>query len=238
MQIHGINSSHNSDMHQVTKCIHNHAEAKKAGGAAMSAGNVQSQEIGKSTEEAKEFSLSAWLRETAVSARRLWGKIWGGSNVTENGQDAVEHLQDGTQIQASVTDSEKEALTTMQEQVMIDNAQLHGTHAVVASMAVTPGQTLNSNPYFTTVEDMEVKQQTLWQRVKVRFQNITGFLTRHFSFSNKNSFQPGKQQKDDLRRRSRYRKDDLEIDCVITDESYLMDSYNKQGEYSKLTTQK
>ena len=41
-----------------------------------------------------------------------------------------------------------------------------------------------------------------------------------------------------MRRRSKYRQDELEIDCVLTDESYLLDSYDRKGEYSQLTTSK
>ena len=31
---------------------------------------------------------------------------------------------------------------------------------------------------------------------------------------------------------------DQEIECILTDESYLTDSYNRKGEYSHLTTDK
>ena len=39
-----------------------------------------------------------------------------------------------------------------------------------------------------------------------------------------------------LRKRSQYKQDDQEIECILTDESYLTDSYNRKGEDSHLTT--
>lgn len=42
------------------------------------------------------------------------------------------------------------------------------------------------------------------------------------------------KQKEDKSRLSVYKKDELEIDCIITDDSYLLDSYNRKGDYSKL----
>ena len=46
------------------------------------------------------------------------------------------------------------------------------------------------------------------------------------------------QTKEDLRKRSKYKQDDQEIECILMDESYLTDSYNRKGEYSHLTTDK
>ena len=104
-----------------------------------------------------------------------------------------------------------------------------------AATAVPPPQTITHNPYFSALGDTGAQQQTLWQRLKVKFESITGYLTKHFSFSNPNNFQAKQEKpKEDLSKRSRYREDEMEIDCVLTDESYLMDSYNSKGEYSRL----
>ena len=58
--------------------------------------------------------------------------------------------------------------------------------------------------------------------------------------SHSGDFLQTKQQhtKEDLRKRSQYKEDDQEIECILTDESYLTDSYNRKGEYSHLTTDK
>lgn len=116
---------------------------------------------------------------------------------------------------------------------------LHSSQIEAASATVQPVQNYNNNPYFSAIEENAAPQQSIWQKIKVRFQNITGFLTKRFSFSNSSSFQTKQERpKEDLRRHSRYREDDLEIDCILTDDSYLMDSYNKKGEYSKLSADK
>ena len=61
-----------------------------------------------------------------------------------------------------------------------------------------------------------------------------------FLGSHSGDFLQTKQQhtKEDLRKRSQYKEDDQEIECILTDESYLTDSYNRKGEYSHLTTDK
>ncbi len=81
--------------------------------------------------------------------------------------------------------------------------------------------------------------------MKVRFKDITGQLAGHLpkKFSGflqtRNSFQARQQKpKQDLRKHSKYREDKVEIDCVLTDDSYLLDSYDRKGEYSKLSTKK
>ena len=83
------------------------------------------------------------------------------------------------------------------------------------------------------------------QRIRSRVKGVTGQLAgklpgRFFRFQAKNSFQARSEQKpeENLRKRSKYRKDELEIDCILTDESYLLDSYDRKGEYSQLTTKK
>ena len=65
---------------------------------------------------------------------------------------------------------------------------------------------------------------------------LSGRLPGRFAgFWAKETFQTKQEQpKEDLRKRSKYRQNELEIDCVLTDDSYLQDSYNSKGEYSKL----
>lgn len=69
--------------------------------------------------------------------------------------------------------------------------------------------------------------------------HLPGRFLARFGFQKKGSFQSGKESaKENLRRKSRYREDTLEIECVLTDESYLLDSYDRNGEYTQLTTRK
>ncbi|MGN0402421.1 MAG: hypothetical protein ACI4HQ_09210 [Acetatifactor sp.] len=102
------------------------------------------------------------------------------------------------------------------------------------------------NPYFLTLGDnSSASHMPLLQRTRTRVKGVVGrlaekFRGRSFQFQSKNSFRTKSEQKpgEDLRRRSKYKKDELEIDCILTDESYLLDSYDRKGEYSQLTTQK
>ena len=80
--------------------------------------------------------------------------------------------------------------------------------------------------------------------MRVKFKELTGHLAGHLpgNFSGtqtKGSFQAKQEHsKEDLRKHSKYRKDELEIDCILMDDSYLLDSYDRKGEYSKLSTKK
>ena len=110
---------------------------------------------------------------------------------------------------------------------------------------MAPPQGMQENPYFSAVENIGGRQETLWRKMKVRFKDITGQLAGHLpkKFSGflqtRNSFQARQQKpKQDLRKHSKYREDKVEIDCVLTDDSYLLDSYDRKGEYSKLSTKK
>ena len=212
MQTSGIGSSH-SDAHQVTTCIHNHKHQLEGEvqGAAPSASSTTQQVQSTSEQKGESFSLSSWLQNTLSGAKRLLGKIWG-----ESAESAQGEIAETTHTNT-----------------------LHSSQIEAASATVQPVQNYNNNPYFTAIEEYATSQQSIWQKIKVRFQNITGFLTKRFSFSNSSSFQTKQERpKEDLRRHSRYREDDLEIDCILTDDSYLMDSYNKKGEYSKLSADK
>ncbi|MBE5884249.1 MAG: hypothetical protein E7291_07520 [Lachnospiraceae bacterium] len=211
MQMNGIGSSH-SDMHQVTDCIQNHQHRmdSKIGMAASAAPAAEQQVNSVDSQTTNSFSLSAWLKNGFSDAKHWLGKIWGNNSSGSVGNEV--NVQSGT---------------------------LHTSQIATAASVVHPAQNVNNNPYFSTVTDNKTSQQNLWEKIKVRFQNITGFLTKRFSFAGSSAFQAKQEQhKEDLRRHSRYREDDLEMDCIITDDSYLMDSYNKKGEYSKLSADK
>ena len=221
MQINGIGSSH-SDMHHVTNCIHStqkHLDGKVGGASAGAANSNMTQTISVTSDQTGEsFSLSSWLQNALSGARRLFGRIWGSSSDTLTGETVANQNSAQTQNSAHT---------------------LHASQIEAASAVVQPSQNYNNNPYFTTVADTVPTKQNVWQKLKVQFHNITGFLTKRFSFGNSSSFHTGQERpKEDLRRHSRYREDDMEIDCVLTDDSYLMDSYNKKGEYSKLSGSK
>lgn len=103
-----------------------------------------------------------------------------------------------------------------------------------------------NSPYFAAVPSSQSQNAatSLVQKMKLKCSSITGQLAKHLpgkfsKFQKKGSFHARKDgTREDLRRRSKYREDKLEIDCVLTDESYLLDSYDRKGEYTQLTTTK
>lgn len=248
MQMNGIGSNH-SNMHHVTNCIHDHKHSLegKVGGAAANTSATSQQVTATSEQSGQAFSLSGWLQNTLSGARSLLGNIWGSKEDAVQGEVAV---QAGEETMADIAAQNVSAITTgsasiqsgLQQSLHREQAQtntLHASQIEAASATVQPAQNFNNNPYFAAIQEDAAPRQTMWQKLKVRFQNISGFLAKRFSFSNSSSFQTKQERpKEDLSRHSRYREDEVEIDCILTDDSYLMDSYNKKGEYSKLSTDK
>lgn len=221
MNLDGIGSSHNSDAHQVTGCMHDHTHDKKTGAAGVSAANIQTFQTRQQQQQA-EFSLTGWLQNILGSGKKLLRGIWGNN-----------------QTDISVSSGDKEG----REQLM---AQVGASTADDGRGNVAKNQALQINPYFQTLqENGAAAHMPPLQRLRLKVKGVAGQLAgklpgRFFRFQTRNSFQtkPEQKPKEDLRKRSKYRKDELEIDCILTDESYLMDSYDRKGEYSQLTTKK
>lgn len=211
MQIGGIGSEHNTHAHHVTSCIHESSEKQKPkGGMAMSRTAMQQTAQQALQDENSAFSLSDFFNRLSGGTKRLFGRIWGGSGEKDSG---------------TVTDE-------ADEQEMAE---------IAASLAPVNGQDgknrINNNPFFTPVVNNAGPSQNFVQKVKLKIRQTAGYLAKHFSFSGKNSFDTKQgENREDLRRKSRYRDDDMEIECTITDDSYLLDSYDRRGEYSRLST--
>lgn len=234
MQINGMGNSHNNSMHQVTECRHDHTVSKKEpGGAAASAhSTVQSEGTGYQ-QQAGRISLSSWLKNTLSDGKKMLLKIWGdsaeGAADVQNVGENVLLTEEQVMVQMD-TPKEGNAHTTQDFSTSYRSQELAATAAVRQPLQ-------ESNPYFSAIEDTGREKQSIWEKVKVKFHSIAGQLLGRFS--NKNSLHTKQQKsKEDLRKHSRYREDDVEIDCILTDDSYLMDSYDRKGEYSKLTTNK
>ena len=218
---------HDSDSHQVTRCIHEHTHYHRTGGStAASTANAQAAQFQMTEQQqAAQFSLSSWLQKTLGSGRKLWQGIWG-SNVTQNTGEA----------------GEKSGTPQMMAQLGADMGE-HTAGVQVSENRVVEKQ-IQVNPYFQPVEAKPALHVTPVQKLRTKVKAAAGQLTKHLpekfsGFQAKGSFHAKQQRsKEDLRRRSRYRKDELEIDCILTDESYLMDSYDRKGEYPQLTTKK
>lgn len=242
MQIGGL-GGHSSSDHHVTNCIHDHHELRDTpGGAAMKASAAAGASAAKaSVQMDSQLSLSAWVKNMLGNSRGFLLNFWeGGEAVSgEKGNQATEISASGSRAAVNGTQISQAASRS--------EGQMDAHAVAAASMAVQPPmrhQGIHNSHYFSAAEDVEHRKRTLWGKLRVRFHNVSGQLSgrlpkKFFSFQAKNSFQT-KQEKprEDLRRHSRYREDTVEIDCVLTDDSYLMDSYDRKGEYSTLTTKK
>ena len=206
---------HGSSSHQVTDCVHHHSEQKKeTGGMKMSASApVSVQNAVQETKESyAEWSPVDWLKSLLKRGRSLGLRLWGNDipGVTEGkGKQRAEGLE---------------------------AAQLSGDAALHRQKTEEHRtQAEQMPPYFIMPERKEPNQGMI-QKLMLKVHTVSGHLAKHLPFAHTGSFQAKQQNKEDLRRRSRYRKEDTEIDCILTDDSYLMDSYNGKGEYSKLST--
>ncbi len=248
MQLGGVGVEHSASMHQVTECMHNHAHGMKAGSGSVSTASGAAAQA-QQTEALQEmpFSLSAWLEKTLGRGKRVLGNIWGSNAVSASGEEGGK--SDTSQVMAqisggSIADGVGANVTGEESRRQDASLMMHTPQIAAAATAIKDPQTMRDNPYFTAVEDTAVVQETLWRKVKVKFKDIAGQLAGHlpgkfFNFQAKNSFQEKQEQpKEDLRKRSKYRRDEVEIDCVLTDDSYLLDSYDRKGAYSRLSAGK
>ena len=227
--------SHGS-AHRITHGFHNHHETGAKTGNMRSAAASASQTEQLMKNEAAGEGLGFW-RTLTTGANKLWGRIWGetgGANAVGSGEgEAVGEEQLMAQIGAA------------------DAAEGFGVDAhgptVAAAASVAQGSLAKENPYFTTIADEEEHKDSFMQRVKIRFRELTDQFKKRFSgkfggrmageYSGRGPLNSGERKpKEDLRKHSRYREEGLEVDCVLTDDSYLMDSYDRSGGYSKITT--
>lgn len=171
-----------------------------------------------------QLSLSDWLRKTLNSGKNILKGIWGTNEVNTSG----------------IAGDKAGSAQTMAQ--LEDSTSSGGRAAVSDRTAAEQNAAMQVNPYFSAMPEKHMTPfQKAREKVVAAAEKLAGRLTgKSFRFQAKNSFQAKSEQrpKEDLRKRSKYRKDELEIDCILTDESYLMDSYDRKGEYRQLTTKK
>ncbi|MCM1100988.1 MAG: hypothetical protein NC398_06345 [Acetatifactor muris] len=190
----------------------------------------------------QEMSLLDILRNALAGGRKLWGRIWG----VETGGDAAVGAQNSTA-------GDREGLAGTNPVVTLNEDALHDKdHAAKMAAGTAAVQThmtnVSENPYFTTSSDSGATKERMYDRMRVRFRDLTDRMSRRFGGRagartaerslGRNTSRFGRdRQREDLRKRSRYKGVDSEIDCILTDDSYLLDSYDRNGEYTQLTTQ-
>lgn len=246
MQLNGIGGGHGSDAHHVTKCMHDHSHYDKTGKMGASASmSAQALEAAGSRADAR-FSLSAWLEKTLSGGKKLWKGIWGSSDAGAAGQPGERSGAEQVLAQINVINVAENPGSHSEgaDSILPNNPQAVqsrlGSPQIAAAATSLQLQDLQNNPYFSAVDRVAEQQGNLWQRMRVKLKNMTGRLSGHlpgkfFNAQAGNSFQAKQQRpREDLRRRSTFRRDEVEIDCMLTDDSYLLDSYDNKGEYRKL----
>lgn len=236
MQIGGLGGSHSASDHHVTNCIHDHHDVKKdTGGMAMKASAAAEASTAKSEllQEAN-FSLAAWLKNMLGSGRGFLLGIWGEGAAA----DGVE----GNRTAAGGMEGGQAAFP----------AAIHteGTDTVTAAAAsVQPeirSNPINNNSYNSGTKGTKKQKHAIWKRAMDHFHNMSGRSDsrrsqRLLGFQVKKSSCPARREhpgEEELRRQNRYRRDTVEINIARTEDNYLMDSYDRKGEYSRLTTKK
>ena len=226
MQIGGVGSGHDTYSHQVTGCIHEHGENKDVGDAGTKLGSVQTIQTAEEVlQENSSVNLMSWVQNISSKGKQLLQKIWGDS---KESNDAIISQKDGSGNHIAG-----------QETLVTGNSV--GVKTTLNRAAV---ETAATHTYFQPIETREAVPTTPLQKVRYQVQKVArrlmDRLPGRFLGSHSGDFLQTKQQhtKEDLRKRSQYKEDDQEIECILTDESYLTDSYNRRGEYSHLTTDK
>ena len=225
MQVGGVGSGHDTYSHQVTSCLHEHEANTDTGSMGAKSGTAQTVQM--ATEVLQENSrgnLLSWVQNIGDSGKQLLQKIWGESK--ESNDAITSQNGSGNHIAG-------------QETLVTGNSV--GVKTAMNRAAV---ETAATHTYFRPVEAKDAMPANPFQKVRYQVQKVARKLMDRlpgkFLGSHTGDFLQTKQQqtKEDLRKRSQYKQDDQEIECILTDESYLTDSYNRKGEYSHLTTDK
>lgn len=229
MRLSGIGEDHGTDRHHVTHCLHGHGHARE-GGLKISSGPGEAarQVLQEQQEQHTQLTLTDWAKKLFRSARDKLLGFWRGNDVPSEGQ-AGENT-DASRTMAQLRDK-------------------NDANVAISAESAKQDAFLQQNAYFAAVgaETPGAARLSFGQRIKMKCRKAAGQMADHlpgrflgrFGFQKNGSFQAGKDNgKEDLRRKSRYREDSLEIECILTDESYLLDSYDRKGEYSRLTTRK
>ena len=238
MQFNGIGSDHVREMHHVTSCVHEHAHMRKDAGGADMAPRPAQEEAPRQGQEG-QFSLAEWMEKVWGNGKRLLRGIWG-----TQGTVAGEAGDGAGAAEPPVCAREGGSGSAGAGASGNDSSRLHIPQIALAATAVQQPDPARHTPYYSAIQDTGREQENLWQKVRVKFKNIAGQLAGHlpgnfFRFQGKNSFQSRQgAPKEEPRPSARRRRDRVELNSYHTEESYLLDSYDRKGEYSRLSTKK
>ena len=247
MQFHGIGrEEHSAQAHHVTTCMHDQSQYKLGGGmskAASASAGAQNQQIG--VQGDGQLSLSAWLEKYLSKGKGLLRSIWGSSEISQAGEPGDKSGQ--AQMMAQIGDSRETDTQgrggSGQENLQPDVSRMLSASHVAQAAAAVPQPRVQSEPQ-AAAQTVGGQEDNLWRKIKVRFQDITGQLTGHrrqreACTQTRSSFQMQQERpREQSAKAKKPRRDALEIDSCRIEESYLLDSYDRKGEYSRISTKK
>ncbi len=256
MQFHGIgggSEEHGAQMHQVTKCMHDHSHYKMedASKAAASAAKSQSMEMPQQQNEG-QFSLSAWLDNYLSRGKSLLKGFWSGGGTqaseaagSQSGQEQVPAQINESREAAAEADlaGKSQSIPTAGVQPPDPSQTVHVSRAAQAAAPALQPKDQDASQAAVQAGEND-GQEGMWRRIKVRFKDIAGQLTGHLKgntsrFQAKRSFQPKQAiTRQEPEKKVKSARDAVEIDKYHVEESYLLDSYDRKGGYSKLSTKK
>lgn len=233
MQIGGLGGSHSTSDHHVTNCIHDHHDVQKnPGGMAMKASAAAEASTAKSElQQEGQFSLSAWLKNTLGNSRGFLLNFWEGGQGVTGSPEGRNTAVSGTEAGQALVHTENAGTVT------------------AAAAAVQPpvhSNTINNNSYHHGAKDTENRRRAIWRKVRDYLQTMSGRPNgkrsqRSLGFQVKEGSPKARRERpgeEELRRQSRYRRDTVEINAAPAEDNFLMDSYDRKGEYARLTTKK
>lgn len=197
-----------------------------------------------------QLSLSAWLDSYLSRGKSLLKGFWSGGGTAVPGEAGNQSGQE--QVLAQIGES-REAGTTAASgagsgipAAAIPQADLsQAVHVSRAAQAAVPAAQSPSQEASRDGAGQESgAQEGMWRRIRVRFKDIAGQLTGHLRgntsrFQAKKSFQPKQAiTREEPQKTVKPRRDAVEIANYHVEESYLLDSYDRKGGYSKISTKK
>lgn len=246
MQFHGIgNEKHSAEVHHVTKCIYDHDHSKPGAGASA----VKTQQAAQQSQQSQEpFSLFAWMDNYLSRGKSLLKGVWSGGD-TAPGEIGKQSGQE--QVLAQISESreagdsgavDRNPAVRAADMQQPDPSQ--AVHVSRAAQAASPAAAPREQEAAQTVDAAREDQERMWRRIRVRFKDIAGQLAGHLRgntsrFQAKRSFQPKQTiTRGEPEKNVKSKRDAVEIDKYHVEESYLLDSYDRKGGYSKLSTKK
>lgn len=234
----------------MTKCMHDHSHFKREADMSKAAASMARSQGMQAAEQQNQgqLSLSAWLDSYLSRGKSLLKGFWSGGGTAVPGEAGNQSGQE--QVLAQIGESREAGAAASAGSgipaAASPQADLsQSVHVARAAQAAVPAAKSPSQEAFRDGAGQESgAQEGMWRRIRVRFKDIAGQLTGHLRgntsrFQAKKSFQPKQAiTREEPQKTVKPRRDAVEIANYHVEESYLLDSYDRKGGYSKISTKK